>query len=145
MFTLLKGAPIKILVIIILLLAMGSFGLWKLYTSNLVENGSLQTENGTLQQNVIHVEQSAKITDRVVTDYATEAKASQLATANLRKETIHEYVKKIEPVVPAKETSPKSDVPDGADRVGILADRMHENYCRARPQDTRCSAVSPVK
>lgn len=145
MFTLLKGAPIKILVIIILLLAMGSFGLWKLYTSNLVENGSLQTENGTLQQNVIHVEQSAKITDRVVTDYATEAKASQLATANLRKETIHEYVKKIEPVVPAKETSSKDDVPDGADRVGILADRMHENYCRARPQDTRCSAVSPVK
>lgn len=143
MFTLLKGASTKIFVVVILILLMGSFGLWKLYTNNLVENGSLQTENGTLQQNVTHVEQSAKITDSVVTDYVTEAKASQLATDTLRKETIHEYVKKIEPVVPAKETTPKSAVPDGADRVGILADRMHENYCRARPKDTRCSAVNP--
>lgn len=145
MFTLLKGASTKIFVIIILILAMGSFGLWKLYTGNLVENGSLQTENGTLQQNVVHVEESAKITDSVVTDYASEAKASQQATVNLRKETINEYVKKIEPVVPAKETTPKSDVPVGADRVGILADRMHENYCRARPADTRCSAVNSEK
>lgn len=145
MFTLLKSASTKVFVSIILILAVGSFGLWKLYTGSLVENGSLQTENGTLQQNVIHVEESAKITDSVVTDYATEANKSQQATANLRKETIHEYVKKIEPVVPAKETTPKSDVPDGADRVGILADRMHENYCRARPQDTRCGAVTPVK
>lgn len=143
MFTLLKSASTKIFVTVILVLLLGSYGLWKLYTNNLVENGSLQTENGTLQQNVTHVEQSAKITDSVVTDYVTEAKASQLATDNLRKETIHEYVKKIEPVVPAKETTPKTDVPDGADRVGILADRMHENYCRARPQDTRCSAVNP--
>lgn len=145
MITLLKSASTKIFVVITLLLAMGSFGLWKLYTNGLEEKGSLQTENGTLQQNVVHVEQSAKITDRVVTDYATEAKTSQLATDNLRKETINEYVKKIEPVVPAKETNLKSDVPDGADRVGILADRMHENYCRARPKDTRCSAVTPVK
>ena len=145
MFTLLKGASTKIFVTIILVLVMGSFGLWKLYTGNLVETGSLQTENGILQQNVVHTEQSAEITDSVVTHYATEAKTSQLATDNLRKETIHEYVKKIEPVVPAKKTTLPSDVPDGADRVGVLADRMHENYCRARPQDTRCSAVSPVK
>lgn len=145
MFTLFKSASTKIFVIVILILLLGSFGLWKLYTNNLVENGSLQTENGTLQQNVVHAEKSAEITDRVVLDYATEAKASQLSTDNFRKETINEYVKKIEPVVPAKETTPKTDVPDGADRVGILADRLHENYCRARPQDTRCSAVNPEK
>jgi hypothetical protein len=145
MFTLLKSASTKIFVIVILILAVGSFGLWKLYTGNLVETGSLQTENGTLQQNVVHTEESAKIADRVVTDYATEAKQSQLDIVNLRKETINEYVKKIEPVVPAKEASRKGDVPDGADRVGVLADRMYEYYCRARPGDTRCSAVTPVK
>lgn len=141
MFPLFKGVSIKVFVIVITLLSLASYGLWKLYTNSLVENGSLQVQNGTLQQNVTHVEQSAKITDSVVNNYVIESKKTQQATLTLRKETINEYVKNIVPAVTPKEPDQKGTVPDGADRVGILADRLHENYCRYRPNETRCSSV----
>lgn len=145
MINLFKGVSTKAFVIVILVLAMGSFGLWKLYTNNLINQGRLESTNVTLEQNVEHTEKSAEISDSVVTEYATKAMQSQQETTNLRKETINEYVKKIAPVAPAKEAAEPSIPDNGNDRVGYLADRLHENYCRARPQDPRCSPITPVK
>lgn len=142
MFTLLKGISTKVYVgVIVVLLATGWF-FFKAYSNGLVEKGSLETSNVTLQQNVDHVEQSAKITDTVVTDFVNESKKSQQTTDKLRKEALNEYINKIEPKVVPKAAEPSDAKPDGADRVGVLAKRMHENYCRARPEDARCHPVN---
>jgi hypothetical protein len=142
MFTLLKGISTKVLVgVIVVLLATGWF-FFKAYSTSLVEKGSLETSNVTLQQNVDHVEQSAKITDKVVNDFVDDSKKSQQTTVKLRKEALNEYINKIEPKVVPKAVEQSPAQPDGADRVGVLAKRMHENYCRARPEDARCPPVN---
>lgn len=142
MFTLLKGISTKVYVgVIVVLLATGWF-FFKAYSHGLVEKGSLETSNVTLQQNVDHVEQSAKITDNVVSDFVDESKKSQQTTVKLRKEALNEYINKIEPKVVPKATEQSDAKPDGADRIGVLAKRMHENYCRARPEDARCPPVN---
>ena len=146
MFTVIKSVLSKIypsvyISFILLLLAAGVF-FYKSYTSELVEKGAMQSNNVTLQQNVDHVEQSAKITDTVVSDFVDESKKSQQTTVKLRKEALNEYINKIEPKVVPKATEQSDAKPDGADRIGVLAKRMHENYCRARPEDARCPPVN---
>lgn len=143
MLKLFSGITAKVYITVILVLLVAGVFFYKAYTGELVEKGAMQTSNVTLQQNVEHVEKSASITDTVVKDYVEKTEKSHQVTEKLRKEAIHEYVKKISPVVPTKTPPATDSPPDGADRVGVLADRLHENYCRARPNDTRCHPVNP--
>lgn len=142
MLTFLKGISSKVYIGIILALLVVSWILFKAYTGGLTENGSLQNSNVTLQQNVEHVEKSAAISDTVVTEFVNEVKQSQQTTERIRKETVNEYINKIKPKVDVVKPTETNDLPDGADRVIGLANSMHENYCRARPKDPRCTPVN---
>lgn len=145
MLTLLKGISTKVYVGIILVLLATSWFLYKSYTNGLVEQGALQSSNVTLQNNVDYVEKSAKITDKVVNDFVTESRESKLKNDIIRKEALNEYINKVEPKVLVKPISQAPKVPDDADRIDGLAKRMLENYCRARPEDARCTPVYPEK
>lgn len=145
MFQLLKGISSKVYLVVAVILIISTVFFYKSYTGSLVENGSLQTNNATLQQNVEHVEKSAHITDDVVNRHVTATKQLHEANEVLRKEVLNEYVNKIEPPVKPSKPAATSIVPDGADRVGVLADRLHENYCRSRPEDARCNTIGTPK
>lgn len=137
MLALLKGLSTKTyLIVIVVLLTFGVF-FYKAYTGGLVEKGELKSENVVLEHNVVHAEQSAKITDQVVSTYVEDSKKSHQTTETLRKEALNEYINKIEPPKPQAIVTQVAQ-PDGADRVTVLAKRLHENYCRARPSDARC-------
>lgn len=147
MFTLLKGFSTKTIAIVVgvviaVLLASSVF----FYKSNkkaILENGSLKTENVIMQQNEDFMEKSSVITDQIVSDFVTETRESNNVTEKLRKESIHEYVKKVEPT---KQVEPERvDPAVGAERVAGLANSMHENYCRARPKDAICNTESANK
>ncbi len=140
MFNLFKGISTKTYLIAIVVLTLAVFGLWKLYTHNLQDIGSLKHDNVVLEQNVKHSEQSAAITDKVVTDHVVVSKQSQTTNEQIRKEALNDYVKKI-PADQA-EAKAKDTVDNGDARVSLHAKRLHENYCRARPEDARCNPVS---
>lgn len=144
MLTLLKGISVKVYLAIILVLGVAGWLSFKAYTGSLVEKGAAQVEQVTLEQNLDHAEQSAAITDKVVSGFVNDTKKSHETTEKNRKEALNEYVNKIEPK-PVKKPVESSAVPDGADRVGILYERMHDNYCRARPEDARCDPVNANK
>lgn len=139
MFNPFKGISTKVYLITIVILTITVFGLWKLYTHNLQDTGALKRDNDVLEQNVKHVEQSAAITDKVVTDHVVASKQSRTTNEQIRKEALNDYVKKI----PAEQAVAKAKgaIDDGAVRVSLHAKRLHENYCRARPEDTRCNSI----
>lgn len=141
MFTLLKGASIKTSIVVILtvivILSTSTAFFYKSNKNTQLDNKALVIDNMTLQKNEDFTTQSSVITDKVVGDYVAEVKESNVITERLRKESIHAYVKKVEPV---KLVIPlQADPTIGAERVGLLAVSMHENYCRARPKDTICN------
>jgi len=128
--------------VLILILAMIFF--YRAHNQELIVNGAIKTENGILKQKEDFTEKSMAITDLVVDNFVQEVKKSNVTTDKLRHESINGYINKIEPVVEPT-TTPKGALPDGAARVSMLANSMHENYCRARPKDVQCNTLDTVK
>lgn len=141
MLSTVKGTSVKVSLTIIIALSILCWFLFKAYTGGLVDQGALQQNNVTLQQNVEHIQQSAVITDKVVSEYVSNVNDSKQQTETLRKEAVNDYINKVKPTAPVQSVG----LPDGADRVIGLAHSMHENYCRARPKDTRCSPIDSGK
>lgn len=141
MFTTFKGISKTVYITVLVILLGASWFLFNAYTNGLEEKGGLNRDVSTLELNVEHNEKSAAITDAVVAEHVNDVRESQKKTDTLRKEAVDDYINKIKPKSPVQ----SSDLPDGADRVIDLSNSMHENYCRARPKDTRCNPISPSK
>lgn len=138
MLTLLKGIGIKFLIGVILTLLVACFILFKVYSDNLNNQGTLEQTNATLQQNVNHIEQSTKITDKVVKDLVIDLKQSSHTTDRIRKEALSDYINRVESI---GVTIPKDTAIDDTTSITGLVNRMYENYCRARPKDVRCDTI----
>lgn len=149
MLDLIKGFALKpgtlIATGVILVLVLVTIFFYRTHNQDLVTNVAITQENGVLKQNEDFTDKSKVITDAVVTGFVQESKKSTVTTDTLRRESINEYVKKIDPVGVPKSPASQGDLPDGADRVSVFADSMHQNYCRARPEDIQCNPVSPAK
>lgn len=141
MFTTFKDISKTVYITVLVILLGTSWFLFNAYTNGLEDKGGLKKDVSTLEQNVEHNEKSATITDTVVAEHVNDVRESQKITDTLRKEAVDDYINKIKPKSPVK----PDDLPDGADRVIGLSHSLHENYCRARPQDTRCNPISPSK
>lgn len=144
MFKLFEGITTKTYLIIIASLLVMCFGLWKLYSNNLVENGVLVEQNGNLAQTVEYKDKSAAITDKVVAEHVANSNKTQVTAEKIRKEALNDYINKLEkveqPKVPTKDAQS-----DGADRVAELTRRMWESFCNSYPTDTRCNPSSPPR
>lgn len=146
MWTVLKGflaKPLTILIGVMLVILIGTtIFYYHAHNDELVVNGQIKSENGILKQNEDFTDKSNKITDQTVVEFVQKSKESTASTEQLRRESINEYVNKIEPKGGPQKEPTKDSLPDGADRVSKLADSMHENYCRARPKDLQCNPVN---
>lgn len=141
MFTTFKGISTTAGITVLVILLGISWFLFNAYTNGLEDKGGLTRDVVTLEQNVEHSDKSAAITDAVVVEHVNDVRESQKKTDTLRKEAVDDYINKIKPKSPVE----SDDLPDGADRVIGLSHSLHENYCRARPKDTRCNPISPSK
>lgn len=144
MLDLIKGFGTKtiaaVVCVVVVILLSATVALYKSNNSKATENGALKVDNVTLQQNEAYTEASIKVTDKVVTEYVDESTKAKSASEKLRKESLNEYVKKVEP---AKDGSSEQDARRAGDeRVALLARRLHENYCRIRPEDNDCRTNS---
>lgn len=146
MFTFLKGYGTKVIVtavcVVVIILGSTVAFLYRSNNNKLVENGALKSNVATMQQNEVFTEKSAKITDTVVSSYVEQTTKANIASEKLRKESINEYVK---PVAPYRGQVSEDERRDSDDeRVAKLANRLLENYCRIRPEDTDCRALNPT-
>lgn len=146
MLTFIKGFGVKAIAItvglIITILVGTTVFYYKANNSHLVENGALKSDNVIMQQNEVFQESSAEITDQVVRDFVVDTMKANTATEKLRTESIHEYVQTVE--VQKDGDNSKASDPNGDIRVAKLAKRLHDNYCRIRPEDPDCNPVNSV-
>ncbi|ABY63055.1 virion structural protein [Pseudomonas phage 201phi2-1] len=143
MYTFIKGLGTKSIVtavcVIILVLAGSVRFLYNANNSKLTENATLKADNVVMQQNEVFTEKSAVITDQTVTKMVDDSVKAKTATEKLRKESQHEYAKKVVPAA-SEGVSANSD-PNGDERAGIVAGGLLKNYCRIRPEDPDCRAL----
>lgn len=147
MLKLLKGLGTKTIVAII---SMVIITLWMstaffYNTSKKVEavNTTLTNSNIQLESNLDSLNKSILITDKVVSDFVEKSNEIKTTTEKLRKESIHEYIKQVEPK--RSTVHEPGDSSNGSERVTQLALSMHKNYCRARSNDPVCDTNTSIK
>lgn len=137
------------------------YSLWQKNESQAEQLGTTKVVEQVLTETSKYKDESATITDTVVDDFAKSKTDAQYELDQSRKGAIDEYINMAgsqpqaepAPVVktPAVPTRPPKATPVGpvddpvadAVRIGALADRMHEHYCKAAPERGRnCTPVS---
>lgn len=146
---------------------IGTVAIWDKYEEQVSTNGGLTTENNVLTETVKYKDESATITDEVVADFIQEKDDAKEELNKSREGVIDDYinmagatpgkpiapeVKPVPKVVPqpsppkAGPTEPDSDSIAVAARLGVLAERMHEHYCKAAPsRGTNCDAQGAAR
>lgn len=136
--------------------------IWDKYDAQSKVLGSATVENSVLTDTVNYQTESATITDSVVTSFVQEKIDEKDKLDKSREGVINEYINMAgQPTVdtsivnnptpkviarpkevqsrPAKQ---QTDVVSTEHRLGVLADRLHEHYCKAAPvRGTNCVTV----
>lgn len=145
---------------------IGTATIWDKYEDQVSNNGELNVENKVLNETVKYKDESATITDNVVADFIQEKDDAKEELNKSREGVIDDYInmagakveekppeaKPVLKVVP-QPSSPKagsteldSDSIAVAARLGVLAERMHEHYCKAAPsRGTNCDTQGAAR
>jgi hypothetical protein len=138
-----------------------SIVLWNKYDQRTEQVGGIKVENSVLTETVKYKDESATISDKVVTGFVTEKEDVKEEMQQSREGVIDEYINMAtnpapvphvdKPKVPVatrpktNETRPTTENADpigDAARISIMANRMHEHYCAAAPErGVGCSTV----
>jgi hypothetical protein len=138
--------------------------LWNKYDARTEQAGSLKTENSTLTETVKYKDQSATISDQVVTEFVQEKEDVKEEMQQSREGVIDEYINmatsqaaiptpvvdkpKAKVATRSKATQDRPTTKDvdpigDAARIGLMADRLHQHYCAAAPErGVGCSTIS---
>jgi hypothetical protein len=130
-----------------------SYVLWSKYDQRTEQVGGIKVENSVLTETVKYKDQSATISDQVVTKFVTEKEDVKEELQQSREGVIDEYINmatspaavphvdkpKVQVATRPKtnETGPATESSDpisDAARISIMANRMHEHYCAAAPE-----------
>ena len=153
--------------IVVLMLSVG-YLVWNKYDERTLQVGGLSTANEVLTETVKYKDQSATISDQVVAEFVKEKEDVKVELQQSREGVIDDYInmaersttEAVKPVVvvpakPAKNqppevqvraTEPKIDNVSDTARISVLAERMHEHYCKAAPErGIGCNADSTNK
>ena len=161
MFSLLKN--IKwfnwVFIGIVIIGGLGLLFFYNQYTSQLVTTGSLTEKNSQLNSTIEKQDKSSAITDETVTQYTTKKIEELRELEQSRAGVIDEYINlsgQPETRQPSKEivrveeigdkpiqkdsptTSEASNPVTDNTALGVLSDRMHEHYCRAKRMEPQC-------
>jgi hypothetical protein len=145
-----------LLIGVMITIALASYGIWIKYDKNRDQLAAKKADITVLAQDAVVRDQSATITDNVVTELIQDKQDEKLEQDKSRTGAIDEYlnlareperVQKPEapPPPPPKTTGGKREVkdrPTGSstdvsrdhDRLSVLANRMHDKYCAATIQ-----------
>ncbi|WDS62249.1 hypothetical protein [Pseudomonas phage D6] len=147
--------------VIVAMLGVG-YLVWDKYEKRTEQVGGLITENSVLTETVKYQDQSATISDQVVTEFVQQKEDVKEELQQSREGVIDDYIDMATaPVVPAPsvdkpkakvatrpkavENRPAPERPvasSDADRIVLLANRMHDHYCKAAPErGTGCNAI----
>lgn len=129
---------LKTKLVIALLIFISGYFLIKNHNSTVTEISRLNTELATTKANTEYTKWSGAITDEVFKEYISEKITTIRETEQIRKEAIDEYLKSESLPKSTQAVCPTVDIEDDNRRVGVLASRMQEYYCTARPDDLRC-------
>lgn len=130
---------LKTKLVIALLIFISGWFLIENHNSTVTEMSRLKSELATTKANVEYTKWSGAITDEVFKEYISEKITAIRDTEQIRKEAIDEYLKSGSLQKPTQAVCPTVDIEDDNRRVGVLAGRMQEYYCTARPDDLRCN------
>uniref|UniRef100_A0AB39CD82 Rz-like spanin n=1 Tax=Pseudomonas phage RVTF4 TaxID=3236931 RepID=A0AB39CD82_9VIRU len=147
--------------VVIAMLGAG-YILWDKYEKKVEQVGSAQVTNSVLSETVKYKDASATITDEVVTSFVQSQTDEKAELEQSRKGVIDEYIdlatrdaEPTTPAVPVAETPKVGSTPpkanttnrstgpvDDTSRIGVIAERMHQHYCKATDgSGDNCSTV----
>ncbi|AEH03583.1 Rz-like spanin [Pseudomonas phage PhiPA3] len=164
MFQLLKSSPLRwVLVGLVIAVVGGLVFFYNEYTDAVRTNGELVQQNDKLERIIERNNQSAAITDQIVSDTLKQTVDAQKQQEQSRIEVIDEYINlshqtaikwptapKGPPVVEignesvsGHATKPSSNDVSGDSRaLYVLVTRMREQYCKAGGEATYCNTQS---
>lgn len=141
-----------------------SYLLWNKYDKRTEQVGGMIVENSVLTETVKYKDQSATISDQVVTEFVQEKEDVKAELEQSREGVIDDYINmatattvagpatvvdvpktKVTTRPKATQVRPTTEISDSvsdAARINILANRMHEHYCQAAPErGVGCNAI----
>lgn len=159
-----------VLIGVLLLGSVGAYLLWNKYDGQRDVLAQANADINVLTDAGDYKDQSATITDQVVTEFVQEQSDVQVQQKQSRTGVIDEYISMAgeplvrypDPTPMANETTeksvprptkkievttarPRDDVSAVTTRLNALASGMHKHYCAAAPQrGVTCDTVSPV-
>jgi len=140
--------------VVVAMLGVG-YLVWDKYDKRTEQVGGLKTENSVLTETVKYQDQSATISDQVVAEFVQQKEDAKEELQQSREGVIDDYIDMATAPAPVptpivdkpkatvatrpKATqdrpAPKESYDSSADsRIELLANRMHEHYCRAAPE-----------
>jgi hypothetical protein len=141
-----------------------SYLLWNKYDERTEQIGGIKVENSVLTETVKYKDQSATISDQVVAEFVQEKEDVKAELEQSREGVIDDYINmataptvafpapavdvpkaKVTTRPEATQARPTTEVSNAtgdSDRISLLANRMHEHYCKAAPErGVGCNAV----